>query len=174
MAENIVNSIIQTFNNFTNIPFGKEIIIFIVSLLPIVELRGGLIAASILGVNPYIGFLICFIGNILPVPIILWFIMPLFNRLKKFKSFQKMIEKLEKKALKNKDKIEKYEFWSLLLFVGIPLPGTGAWTGSLVASILDMDKKKALIAIICGVFMAGCIMLILSYGILPNIFKPIN
>ena len=138
--------------------------------MPILELRGGLIAASLLGVNPVTSFIICFVGNIIPIPFILWFITPIFNWLKKTKHLKEIVEKLERKANKKKDQIEKSEFWGLLLFVGIPLPGTGAWTGTLIASMLNMDKKKALCASILGAVLAGIIMMIFSFGLLQYLF----
>ena len=81
-----------------------------------------------------------------------------------------MVERMERKAMSKKDQIEKYEFWGLLLFVGIPLPGTGAWTGSLIAALIGMDKKKALGAIICGVLLAAVIMYLVSYVFIGGIF----
>ena len=169
MTEALATSLVNIFSGLSAIPFGKEMTIFIISLLPILELRGGLIAASLLGMDPIISFVICFIANIIPIPLILWFITPLFTKLKKTKYFKGMVEKLESKALSKKEQIEKYEFWGLLLFVGIPLPGTGAWTGCLIAALLDMNKKKSLIAAILGVILAGIIMMILSFGVLRGI-----
>lgn len=164
--ENLVAWFVSIFGGLTTIPFGKEIVVFLISCLPILELRGGLLAASLLNIDPLVSFIICFIGNILPIPFILLFITPLFTRMKKMKMFSKLVNKLETKALSKKDKIEKYEFWGLLLFVGIPLPGTGGWTGALIASLIDMNKKKAFLAIFLGVIMAGIIMMILSFGVL--------
>lgn len=169
MVESLVDFFINLFSGISNAPFGKEITIFFISCLPILELRGGILAASLLGVNPVAAFIICFLGNILPIPFILWFITPLFNKMKKWKKIEPIVTKLEKKAMSKKDQIENYQFWGLLLFVGIPLPGTGAWTGSLIASMIDMNKKKALVAAILGVVMAGVIMLVMSYGVLGNI-----
>jgi uncharacterized membrane protein len=166
MVESLVQSFIDLFSGLN-----KNVIIFIISLMPILELRGGLIAASLLKLNFFSSFIICFIGNLLPIPFILWFITPLFDKLKKTKLLSKLVTKLENKANKKKESIEKKEFIGLLLFVGIPLPGTGAWTGSLIAAMINMDKKKALKATFLGVIMAGIIMSIFSYGILGNIIK---
>lgn len=143
----------------------KELVIFVISMVPILELRGGLIAASLMGVDMLPAVLICCIGNLIPVPFILWFITPIFNWLKKTKVFRPMVEKLEKKSLGKKDKLSKYEFWGLVLFVGIPLPGTGAWTGALLASLLNIRFKKAFPAIVIGIFMAAVIMTVISYVI---------
>ncbi len=171
MAENLVHSFLDIFGGLSNMPFGKEMIIFIISMFPILELRGGLIAASLLNMNPVTSFIICFIGNLIPIPFILWFITPLFDKLKKTKRLSKLVNKIENKAKSKKDQIEKREFWGLLLFVGIPLPGTGAWTGSLIASMIGMNKKKSLLAAILGVTLAGIIMMILSFGLLKGIIN---
>ncbi len=171
MTENLVNVFIDSFGGLIDIPFGKEILIAIISIMPILELRGGLIAAALLHANPVTSFIVALIANMLPIPFILWFITPLFKKLKQFRAFDKWIEKLERRALKKKDKIEKAEFWGLLLFVGVPLPGTGAWTGCLIAAILDMNKKKSLLAACLGVLLAGIIMMVVSYGILGGIIN---
>ena len=155
MAENLVHSFLDLFSGMIGMPFGKEIIIFIISMMPILELRGGLIAASLLNMNPIVSFIVCFT--------------PLFDRLKRTKHLSKWVTKIENKAISKKEQIEKREFWGLLLFVGIPLPGTGAWTGSLIASIIGMNKKKSLFASFLGVTMAGIIMLVLSFGLLKGI-----
>lgn len=164
MVENLVNVFLDLFNGLD-----KNLIIFIISCMPILELRGGLIAATLLGLNPITSFIICFIGNLLPIPFILYFITPLFNKLKKTKLLSKFVTKLENKANSKKDKIEKSEFIGLLLFVGIPLPGTGAWTGTLIASMINMNKKKALLAAFLGVVLAGIIMMIVSYGLIGSL-----
>lgn len=169
MAESLVHTFLGLFDGLRSIPFGKELIVFLISLMPILELRGGLIAAALLGLNIVPAFIICLIGNLLPIPFILWFITPIFNKLKKTKHLSKFVNKIEKKALSKKDKIEKAEFWGLFFFVGIPLPGTGGWTGSLIASLIDMDKKKAMLAITCGVLLAGSIVGSLSFGLLKGI-----
>lgn len=169
MAESLVHTFLGLFDGLRSIPFGKELIAFLISLMPILELRGGLIAAALLGLNIVPAFIICIIGNLLPIPFILWFITPIFNKLKKTKHLSKFVNKIEKKALSKKDKIEKAEFWGLFFFVGIPLPGTGGWTGSLIASLIDMDKKKAMLAITCGVLLAGLIVGSLSFGLLKGI-----
>lgn len=169
MASNLAKALVDAFSGLTALKYGKELIIFIISMLPILELRGGLIAASLLKMKIIPSFVICFLGNIIPIPFILWLITPIFNKLKKTKMFSGMVNKIENKALSKKDQIEKLQYIGLMLFVGIPLPGTGAWTGCLIAALLGMDKKKAMIYTILGVVMAGIIMLIFSFGILGNI-----
>lgn len=169
MAEKLAGIMVGLFGGLTSLKYGKELIIFIISLLPILELRGGLIAATLLGLKGIPSFIICFIGNIIPIPFILWFITPLFDRMKRTKLFCGLVSKLEKKAMSKKEQIEKLQYIGLMLFVGIPLPGTGAWTGCLIAALLNMDKKKAMLFSILGVVMAGVIMMILSYGLLDNL-----
>ena len=112
---------------------------------------------------------ICIIGNILPIPFILLFIKKIFQWMKKIKCFRGLIEKLENRAMGRSEKIQQYEFWGLVLFVGIPLPGTGAWTGALIASLLGIDIKKSSLAIFCGIAMATVIMYIVSYVLVGNI-----
>lgn len=142
-----------------------EVIVFIISMVPILELRGGLVAAALLKIPVAKAVILCVIGNIIPVPFILAFITPIFNWLKKTRWIRPIIEKLEAKSMGKSDQIQKYEFIGLLLFVGIPLPGTGAWTGSLIASLLNIKFKKAFPAVLCGILMATVIMCIISYFI---------
>lgn len=144
----------------------KDAIVFIISLMPILELRGGLLASSLLGV-PYLRALIlCIVGNLLPIPLILLFIEKIVLACEHFGPTQGIARKLREKVEKNQASIRKYDFWGLVLFVGIPLPGTGAWTGSIVASLLHMPRKKSFLAIIVGVLLASVIMSIVSYGVL--------
>lgn len=143
----------------------KELIVFIISMVPILELRGGLVAASLLGIGLWKAIIVCVLGNIIPVPFILWFITPIFTWMKGTKLFSPLVHKLEKKSMSKSEQIQKYEFLGLVLFVGIPLPGTGAWTGALIASLLGIKFKKAFPAILVGILMATVIMCIISYGI---------
>ena len=144
----------------------REIVIFIISMVPILELRGGLLVSKLLDVSITTAIPICIIGNIIPIPFILLFIKQIFKWMKKIKVFRGLIEKLENRAMSRSDNIKKYEFWGLVLFVGIPLPGTGAWTGSLIAALLDIDFKKAILAELLGIAIATVIMSIVSYGLL--------
>ena len=147
----------------------EQAVIFIISMIPILELRGGLLAASLLEVPALSAIPLCIVGNIIPIPFILLFIRQIFKLLKKTRLFRRLIQKLEDRAMKKSDQIKKYEFWGLMLFVGIPLPGTGAWTGALIASLLEVDIKKSSLAILGGIIMATVIMYVVSYGLVGNI-----
>lgn len=170
MSEKIVNWVIGAFGGLATATLGKEILVFVISLLPILELRGGLLAASLLGLDPLPSYIITMVGNLLPIPFILWFINKILNWMRNSKHFKSFASWLDKKVEKHKSSIEKYGFLGLVLFVGIPLPGTGAWTGSLIASVLEMDRKKSFIAIIIGVVIASIIMMLISFGLLRVIF----
>jgi len=163
---NLVNIIINALTGLN-----KDVVIFIISLLPLLELRGGLIAASLLKVNIYKALVICFLGNILPIPFVLLLLEKVFNLLRKWKVTKKLVDWLEKKLLSKRKQLDKYGYAGLLLFVGIPLPGTGAWTGSGLAVLLGLDRKKSFIYIILGVLLAELIMGIFSYGILGNLIN---
>ncbi len=157
--ESLLNFMLELLNGLN-----KDLTLFIVSMIPIIELRGGIIAAALLGVPVVRGWLICIVGNLVPIPFILLFINKIFDIMKKWQPTAKLVNKLEDRAMGKSEKIQKYEFWGLMLFVGIPLPGTGAWTGALIASLLRIKLKKAIPAIICGVLLASAIMLVVSYG----------
>lgn len=146
-----------------------QAVVFIISLMPVLELRGGLLAGSLLKVPEIQAIPISILGNILPIPFILLFIKQIFKWMKKIKFFRGFIEKLETRAMGKSDTIQKYEFVGLMLFVGIPLPGTGAWTGALIASLLGIDIKKSSAAILCGIGMATIIMYFVSYVLVGNI-----
>ena len=161
--------LVQWFSNHLSQFISPEGAVFIISMIPILELRGGLLAASLLKISAAKALPICIVGNIIPIPFILLFIRQIFKLMKKTKIFRGLIERLEKRAMGKSDQIKRYEFLGLLLFVGIPLPGTGAWTGALIASLLEVDIKKSSIAILCGLFMASAIMYIVSYGIVGNV-----
>lgn len=170
MTDKLVKGIVGIFGTTASGMVGKYLIIFLISILPILELRGGLIAAALLGVPPLAAYIICMIGNLIPIPLILWFLDYVFDFMKKHNILKKFVLFCERKGNEKKDSIEKYGFWSLVLFVGVPLPGTGAWTGCLIATMLRMNKKKAFLATLLGVVMASIIMMLVSYGLLANIF----
>ena len=143
-----------------------EWIVFIISMIPILELRGGIVVATLLDISIWKAVPLCIVGNIIPIPFILLFIRQIFKWLKKVPGISKLVIKIEERAMGKSDKIKQYEFWGLVLFVGIPLPGTGAWTGSLIAALLEVDIKKAVLAELLGIAIATIIMSFVSYGLL--------
>ncbi len=147
----------------------KEVFVFLVSMFPLIELRGGVLISSVLGIPLLKANIICIIGNIIPIPFILLFIKAIFRFMKAHNILKGLVVKLEERAAKKNSGRDKGEFLFLLLFVGIPIPGTGAWTGSLIASLFDFDIKKASIAIFIGILLAAVIMDIVSYGVLGSI-----
>ena len=158
MAQQLAQKLVELFG--VTIP--GELTIFIISLFPILELRGGLIAAALLHIPFWKAFLICYFANLLPIPFILILINKIFEILKKIPYVNKPIYWLEAHTLKKRDKIDKYGIWGLLIFVAIPLPGTGGWTGALLASLLQLDRKKSFGVITVGVLIAGLIISVLS------------
>lgn len=163
--EQIIESMVDLFGN--KIP--NELTVFVISLFPVLELRGGLIAARLLEMDALRAFLFCFIGNMIPIPFILLFIRKIFDWMRKWKYMSKIIVKMEQKAEKHRPTIEKYGIWGLLILVAIPLPGTGGWTGALVAAIMDLRIRRALPVIALGVFIAGLIVGGISFGLFANV-----
>ena len=152
-------------NFLFNTIFGKVLITFFVSMVPIIELRGAIPIATGMGLSPWIAIPVAIVGNILPVPFIILFIKRIFAWMRNLSpKLNVIVDKLEAKAEKNKGKVLKYAFWGLFLFVAVPLPGTGAWTGALVAAMLDMPLKKAFPSVALGVLGAGIIISFVSYG----------
>ena len=151
----------------------KYLLVFFVSMVPLIELRG----AVPIGLSPLLGdslpllplYAVCILGNMLPVPVIFFFARKvlIWGADKKFigKFFTFCLEKGEKGGQKLQEKAGRGLYFALFIFVGIPLPGTGAWTGTLAASFLNMDFKKSVIAIIAGVILAGIIMGLASFGV---------
>ena len=154
--------------------FKKYVLILLVSMVPVVELRGAIPIAVGMGLNKLPSFIIAIIGNMIPVPFIYLFArkMLTWGKNKKFigKLCKFCLNKGEKGGRKLEAKACRGLYIALLLFVGIPLPGTGAWTGTLAASILNMDFKKSVIAVTLGVLLAGLIMMAISFGVFELIF----
>ena len=161
MAEQLANYFVELFKE--TIP--PELTVFIISLMPVLEIRGGMIAARLLEMDFIKAFIISYIGNILPIPFILFFIKKIFALMRRVRAFGKIVDKLEQRSEKKKGSIEKYKEWGLLIFVAIPLPGTGGWTGALIAALMDLRVKKAFPIICLGVFIAGIIMSLITYGL---------
>ena len=167
MTEAIKNFLLET--------VGKEWCVFFCAMLPIIELRGAIPLGAVLGMPWWQSFLLGVAGNMVPVPLILIFITKVIEWMSrsKIRAFCKFANWLNRKAEKNREKIERYSFWGVCLFVAIPLPATGAWTGSLVASTIEMRFWKALLSTFIGVLIAGTIMTLGSYSIVSifSIFK---
>ena len=143
---------------------GKCIFTMLVSMLPVIELRGGLPFGVALGLPYYLAFPAAVVGNLIPAPIIIVYIRRIFQLMRKYlPSLNFLVDKLERKAHLKGKKVQKYQYIGLWLFVAIPLPGTGAWTGSMAAAFLGMRLKKAMPAIVMGVLTAGAIMLALTH-----------
>jgi uncharacterized membrane protein len=158
----------KIFDLFTSFP--PEWAAFFISMFPVTELRGGLIFSAWTKIPFVSAFLICFLGNILPVPFILLFLRKLLQFLERFRLTAGIVAKLEAKARKAEKKIKKYELLGLFVLVAVPLPGTGAWTGSLVAVIFDIQIKRAFPSIALGILGAGAIMALITYLIIPGLF----
>ena len=158
----------------------KYLILFIISMVPLIELRGSMLLApgmGLSGTSLIFVYFFCVLGNMLPVPFIYFFARKVlvWGKDKKYigKFFTWCLDKGEKGGKKLQEKAGKGLYFALFLFVGIPLPGTGAWTGTLAASILDMDFKKSCVAVVCGVFLAGIIMValgMLGFGAFSALF----
>ena len=144
----------------------KYVSTFFISMLPIIELRGAIPVGAAAGLAWYTNYLLCCIGNLLPVPVILFFVEIVLNFMKKIKHLDKIAFWVEEKAEKHKDKVTRYATWGLFLFVAVPLPGTGAWTGSLIAALIKMNKKTAFLSVLSGVLCAGAVVTLISYGVL--------
>ena len=150
---------------------GPELCTFIVSMIPIIELRGAIPIGQGMGLDLFTCYIISVIGNLLPVPIILLFVRVVLGWMKKVRYLDKIALWVERKAEKHSGQVLKYATWGLFLFVAIPLPGTGAWTGALIAALLDMRMKKAFPCILAGVVVAGIIVSLLTFGVLEVLVR---
>ncbi len=150
--------------NFFSTYLGKLVTTFFISMVPVIELRGAIPFGVGMGLDVWTASILSIIGNIIPIPFIILFIRRIFEWMRsKSDKLDHLVSRMEAKADKHKEKITRYEFWGLCLFVAIPLPGTGAWTGALVAAMLDMRLKNAIPAIFLGIIIAAIIMGISSY-----------
>jgi len=165
MAEQMVHTLLELLSGIQM----KELIVFIISLIPTIELRGGIIAGYLLGLPWLRNLVVAVIANVIPVPFILFFIKKVLAFMRKHGILVKLVDWIEARGQSKSSEVTKYEVFGLMLFVAIPLPGTGAWTGSLVAALLEMDVKKAMLSVFAGVLVAGFIMTVLSYGLLDFI-----
>ena len=167
----------KSFKNFIKVtligaPLLNKIIgIFLISMLPIIELRGAIPIGAAIGLPWYLNMIVSIIGNMLPVPFILLFVVKLFEFMKKKNILVNFIEKIGKRAMSRSESIANKEFLGLMIFVAIPFPGTGAWTGALIAALLQFDRKRSFFYIGLGVVIAAVIMTLASYGVI-SLFAP--
>ena len=151
----------------TSTTLGKFIATFFISMVPVIELRGGLPYGIGFGLDYPLALTAAILGNMLPVPFIIAYISRIFIWLRgKHKKLDDFVTKMERRAHFKGQKVEKYGPLMLLIFVGIPLPGTGAWTGALIAALLNMRMKQALPCIFLGVLMAAAIITALTFGVI--------
>jgi uncharacterized membrane protein len=144
---------------------GKMLMTFFISMVPVIELRGAIPIATANGLNFWVAIMISIIGNLVPVPFIIIFIRKIFDWMsRKSNRLGRLVAKMEERAAKKSGTVEKYAFWGLVILVAIPLPGTGAWTGALVAAMLEMRLKKAFPAIALGVVIAAVIVAFVTFG----------
>ena len=165
LAQSIVAFIISIFG----VNAGKVIGIFFISLLPVIELRGSIPIGYYQGLPWYTNMITSIIGNILPVPFILLFVVKVFEFMKKRNIMVNIIEKIEKRAMSRSESIANKEFLGLMLFVAIPFPGTGAWTGALIAASLQFDRKKSFVYIFIGVLIAASLVTLGVYGVIGSL-----
>lgn len=144
---------------------GKDFALFIISMVPFVELRGAILYGAAMHMPWLHVFFLSLLGNLLPVPFLIWLARPLFGWLKSTRLLAGVTHKVEARLMDKADKVEKYYAMGLFFFVAVPLPGTGAWSGSLIAALLNMKMRHALPAVIAGVCVAGLIMTVVSYGL---------
>lgn len=148
-------------------PLGETLLTMLISMLPVVELRGGLPAGVAMGLPIPVAFAASLVGNMIPVPFIILFVRPLFQWVRiHIPKLEGFISHLEARAEAKSADVLRYQTWGLLIFVAIPLPGTGAWTGSLAAALMKMPIKDALFSVIGGTLIADILMAIFSYGLL--------
>ena len=164
IAQSIVAFIISIFGANA----GKVIGIFLISLLPVIELRGSIPVGYYQGLPWYTNMITSIIGNLLPVPFILLFVVKVFEFMKKRNIMVGFIEKIEKRAMSRSDSIANKEVIGLMLFVAIPLPGTGAWTGALIAALLQFNRKKSFMYICIGVLIAASLVTLGVYGVIGS------
>lgn len=151
---------------FWNSTIGKLLMTLLISMTPVLELRGAIPAAVASGLDLRTSVLVAVIGNLIPVPFVILFISRIFAWMRKMSyKLDLLVTRLEKRAYDKAELVQRYTFWGLALFVAIPLPGTGAWTGALIAGVIHMDAKQAFLSIALGVIAAGLIVASLTYGV---------
>ena len=145
---------------------GKTILTLLWAMVPVIELRGAIPIGVGLGLPLWFSIAVSVVGNLIPVPFIMLFIRQIFKWMRRVsKTFARIVDKMEEKADKHRDKVTRYGFWGLFILVAIPLPGTGAWTGALVAAMMELRFKTAIPAIFAGVIGAAIIVSFVTYGV---------
>ncbi len=170
IVKNIVNSVMTFMIGVLGPSAGNIVGVFLISMLPIVELRGSIPVGYSLGLPWHVNMIASIIGNMLPVPFILLFVVKAFEFMKKHNIMKGLVEKLEKRAMSRSESVANKEFWGLMIFVAIPLPGTGAWTGALIAALLKLDFKKSFLSVFLGVLVAATIVTLGVYGVIGFFF----
>lgn len=146
---------------------GRLVFTMLVSMIPVIELRGGIPFGVALGLNPWVAMMACVVGNMIPIPFIVVYIRRIFLWMRRrFPKLGSLVDKLETKAHLKGKKVTRYRYLGLFVFVAIPLPGTGAWTGALAAAFLNMPLRKALVSIFLGVVTAGILVTTLTHGVI--------
>ena len=166
-----MESVLQLFMNTIGQYVSKEVSLILVSMCPVLELRAGMVAAMLLKVPVVKAIIICLVSNLVPMPFWIIVMKKLFKLMRERPGEHKITEwfaRLAEKKQKGK-KLSRTEFWGLVAFVGVPIPGTGGWTGGLIAAALDMDVKKGVLAIFLGMCIAMTIMCVVSYGVVGNV-----
>ena len=147
----------------------KILYMFLISMIPVVELRGSIPYAAIQGIPWYVALPLAIVGNLLPVPFILLFVKKVFDWMRKYPKLKKIVDFCENKFAKKVEKAENVAFWTLVGFIAIPLPGTGAWTGSGIAAVCEVPFKKAILAAVIGVCIAAVVVTLIAYGALAGL-----
>ncbi len=151
--------------------FGKLLTTFFISMVPVLELRGAIPAGVASGLDVITATVVSVIGNMVPVPFIILFIRKIFDWMRRVsEKFDSIVTYFEERAEKHRGTVDKYKFWGLFIIVAIPLPGTGAWTGALVAAMMEMRLKDAVPAIFMGVIGAGIIVALATAGVVNLAF----
>jgi uncharacterized membrane protein len=156
--------VIEAIEQFFLETVGRELCVFFCAMLPVIELRGAIPLGAGLGLPWWQSLGLSLAGNLLPVPFLLLLWQVVLRLLRRFRWTVRVADWLEARALRSRERVENRAFWGLLVFVAIPLPGTGAWTGSLLSSVTGIRFWKAMVAIVLGVIGAGVIMTLISYG----------
>ncbi|BAK48059.1 uncharacterized membrane protein [Clostridium sp. SY8519] len=163
--EAVLHLFLSTVGNYIS----KQLAVFLVSICPVLELRAGILASVALKVPLIQAILLCLIGNILPMPFFMFLLKRLFAAVRRSPGRHRFAEWIEQKALSKKsERMERTAFWGIVAFVAIPLPGTGGWSGAIIASALRMDVRKATLALFLGMCIAMSIMVLVSYGLIGH------